>query len=270
MNILNNLNWDALTHIKVKGKNNEQIDPFDLTDTPETHAAEQKQKTDSEILKTKQSQPDTIPPMKAWDQPNDANQAEIEEWYQLVSSGHNKEKTRGAEALGESLANPDKDIPSPDETSGGGDDTDLGGDAETDDEFEIGGDDFEFGGNDDGEGNSGSSSFGGTSDALLIINEKPGQHPFEHINGRELLTEKIQELRVGINEAIEASARVPTINSVMVNNLMKLKNEAEKLLDIVYMVPLEDVMIRYTLCVQSYDLQVRGLKNAIEEIVAAD
>ncbi|MDR1902485.1 MAG: hypothetical protein LBQ88_09425 [Treponema sp.] len=206
--------------------------------------------------------------MKAWDQPNNANQAKIEEWYQLVSPGHNKEKTRGIEALGESLANPDKDIPSPDETSEGGDDTDSGGDAETEDEFGIGEDDF--GGNDNREGNFGSSSFGGNSDPPPIVNEKPGQHPFEHINGRELLTEKIQELRVGINEAIEAMTRVPAINSVMVNNFMKLKNEAEKLVDIVYMVPLEDVMIRYKLCVQSYDLQVRGLKNAIEEIVAAD
>ncbi|MDR1902486.1 MAG: hypothetical protein LBQ88_09430 [Treponema sp.] len=42
MNILNNLDWDALTHVTVKGKNNELIDLFDLTGITETHAAEQK------------------------------------------------------------------------------------------------------------------------------------------------------------------------------------------------------------------------------------
>jgi hypothetical protein len=113
---------------------------------------------------------------------------------------------------------------------------------------------------------SGADSFGGSGASSSIAGNSPGKHPFADVNGRALLRKRIQELKSGINEAIEAAAGFPKINSAVVNSLMELKEEVSSLYEIVYMVPVEDVMVRYTLCVQSYDMQTRHLKMIIDDL----
>jgi hypothetical protein len=107
----------------------------------------------------------------------------------------------------------------------------------------------------------------GSRDAGSVADKTPGKHPFAAVNGRELLHRKIKDLEAGINEALEAASRFPEMTSAVVNGLRELQEETASLRDIVYMVPLEDVMVRYTLCVHSYDMQAWHLKTIIDGIV---
>jgi hypothetical protein len=119
----------------------------------------------------------------------------------------------------------------------------------------------------DGEGDGGGDSFDGGDSNVSIADDAPGKRPFAGMNGRTLLQEKIQELESGINEALEAASRVPAIDSGVVNDLMELKDEVSSLHDILFMVSFEDILVRYKICVRSYDLQVQHLKTVIDGLV---
>jgi hypothetical protein len=100
--------------------------------------------------------------------------------------------------------------------------------------------------------------------------KRPGKHPFADVNGRELLSNKIRELAGGVADAIEMVGKVPKVRSVVINDLMELQDEVSRLGEIVYMVDLEATMVRYRLCVRSYNAQVKSLVNQINNIISEE
>ena len=192
---------------------------------------------------------------------------------------HNNEFTQ--EALGDVVKEPPpsgNDDSSADEEEAGAQGEDSGGDGEPEEgmpgEDEGGIDDMGMGGEEDlagGEGEGGDTGGfgGGTGDSESVLDPKikPGKHPFKDVNGRELLASKVRELAAGIQDAVEMVSKVPKIRSVVVNDLMELADEVSRLSEIVYMVPIEDTMVRYRLCAASYETQVKNLTNQIDDII---
>lgn len=215
----------------------------------------------------------------------------IEFWKKLTSlkpekktkeQSNEKEKKASItsrEALGDALSDeppggddPDAaldDSSSKDSSEADGESSDSGEDTGSSDEFGMDDSGMDFGG-DSGEGDSSSDSGGDSSSSVGGFNledRKVGENPFGSNNGRELIIQKIQELITNIDSTIEAVSKLPKVSSVIVNNLMELKDITSKLVETVYLVPLEETIVRYKLCVQTYKLQVTDLSKSINDLM---
>jgi len=121
-------------------------------------------------------------------------------------------------------------------------------------------------GEDEPEDDSGEGS-SGLEPSILPDETKPGENPFRTQNGKLTLIKQIHELESNIDSTIEYLTEIPKISSVVVNGFMELKEIVHYLIEIVHVVPLEEALIRYTLCVRSYDLQVKNLNQVIGKTI---
>jgi hypothetical protein len=196
----------------------------------------------------------------------ESHESILEEWTNLVTRTPQKSAPpyKSQEILGDIVHTPDTGE-SPARQNSRGFERDNA--AQNNRDTVFGTDDEDLGddytGMDDDWEDSGASGSPSIADA-----SRPGVNPFFLTNGQSLLSKKIQELASAIDEAIEAAAQFPQISSIVINNLMALKHDVEKLIDTVYMVSLEDTMVRYKLLVKSYDFQARNLKMIIDELAA--
>lgn len=110
---------------------------------------------------------------------------------------------------------------------------------------------------------SGSSDLGGND----IVPSEPGNNPFRKQNGKQLLIKQISNLESNISSTIEYLTEIPKISSVVVNGFVELRDIVHHLLETALVVPIEETLVRYTLCVKSYEFQVSNLRQTIGKII---
>lgn len=193
------------------------------------------------------------------------------DFAQSIEEQNNVNLILGTEAIADGMAegsdtendeNNDQNSEQNEEESSGEDDfgdengDDSEGDEMEDDEFS---DDGEGEGGDDEENDSSSDS-----DSSSTQPKQPaGQNPFADINSRDLMCDKLKELKEQIDKALIKLAQFK--DNGVVTKIDELSRVVEDALKSVYTVPLEDSSLRYNLYLVQFGDLISSLQKSLEK-----
>lgn len=174
---------------------------------------------------------------------------------------HNIEEqnnVKGSEAIADGMS---EDSEESNDTEEGGENEFEGDDLGSDDESFEEGDDF-GGETDDEEGTSDFGDSDSSSDSSSSgVKIKPGENPLSDINSKEKIGSEIENLKIQIEKTLNKLENFKS-NSV-VKKLFDLKKVVIDALKCVYIVPVEDSMLRYSIYLNRFEELISILRNSL-------
>ena len=171
--------------------------------------------------------------------------------------------TQSTEAIGDGMSENSDEGDENDDQETGDDENVEEEESDGNDEFDMGdddgeGDDEEFGGDDESGDDSGSS--GDSGGGSLDLDKQPGLNPFSDINSREKISMELKALKLEVDKALTNLEQFK--QNVLVLKMQELSEHIADALRNVYIVKIEDSMIRYNLYIAQFEDLVEALKRS--------
>ncbi|MDR2409342.1 MAG: hypothetical protein LBE13_14680 [Bacteroidales bacterium] len=123
------------------------------------------------------------------------------------------------------------------------------------DDFGMGDGDLTEFGSFSGDGENGDNfSVGGGSEPGLGTALDPTKNPFKGQNGRAILDSKLAELYVSVQNTLELIQENSTLDRNILFELSSLLENITKIIEVVFIQPIETTQYRWALCVKAYEL----------------